>query len=237
MLQHRGSSAPGYRRRINAIVLSGDGYAIAGIAICMMRRDHSVFAFEPLPFDESVFDHRQLLFIQQIEKLLFVCNLAEIDGGQIIELGFDQLDNPSFFLEQCLKEDDLTVGFQPGMDAIEDQSLILEKHEAHAEQDKIEKALRGRLVSFDRDIENFDAIFKMVLLDKSIALIQIGFVDIDPDDVKRLLADQPVVILHHDPVADAYIQNGGLRGKIGQAILVTRVCNAVEDQCINLVSH
>jgi hypothetical protein len=73
-------------------------------------------------------------------------------------------------MEHGLEKEYFSARFQPTPNAVEHQFLIIEKHEAHAEQDEIEIPLLRRLVAFHRLVENPDLVFESAIPDQSAAM-------------------------------------------------------------------
>ena len=199
--------------------------------------DQAVLALEPFPLDEPVFIDRNPFLTEQGIEVILIGDPAEIDGGEVLELGFDELDDPCLLPEHGLEEKDLSVRPKPVSDPVENQFLVFEQHEAHAEEDEVEILFLRRLVALHRLVKDTDVIVKPTFADKAAAMVKVALVDIYADDLEVLRPDQSMVVLDHDTVADPHIQDPRIRREIMEAVVVTEVCHIINDQLVEVVFH
>ena len=75
----------------------------------------------------------------------------------------------------------------------------------------------------------------MVLLNDALTVIQVLLVDINTGDVETFAFDQVMKIFHHDAVADAYVQDGGVFGHVIQAVLIAVVGDPVDKKLVKII--
>jgi hypothetical protein len=85
-------------------------------------------------------------------------------------------------VEHGLEKEYFPPWFQPTPYTIEHQFLIAKKHEAHTKEDKIEITLLRRFIAFYGFVKNPDVVFEPAISNKTAAMTEIVFVDVDAYD-------------------------------------------------------
>jgi hypothetical protein len=115
--------------------------------------------------------------------------------------------------------------------------LILEKHEAHAEKDVVITAGGARPELFHGLMIDVDVVFHPVMTDQVAALAKIVTVDVDSIDGQHLIPYDRVKIGDHGAVADADIEDNGLRGEIIQTVIVTVGGGILDEKAIKAIAQ
>ena len=68
-------------------------------------------------------------------------------------------------------------------------------------------------------------------------MFQVIFVKLDPGYLKVFGPDQFVIMLNHGPVSDPYIKYPLVRVKIVQTVFIAEICNFVDHQIVEKISH
>ena len=129
------------------------------------RHDHAALAVEPFAFEHAVFFDGEPIVTQQIEEVLLVGRSAEIDRGEVLELGFDEVHEAGPSLEQGLGKDDLAAGLEPAFHSIQDEPRVAQEHEAHAEENAVKASLLPRGIVFRRALADVDVVLQPVFSD------------------------------------------------------------------------
>jgi hypothetical protein len=85
-------------------------------------------------------------------------------------------------VEHGLEEEYFSSWFQPTPYTVEHQFLIAKKHKAHTEEDIIIITLLRRLIAFYGFVKNPDVVFEPAISDKTAAMTEVVFVDVDAYD-------------------------------------------------------
>ncbi len=97
------------------------------------RRDHPALAVEPFTLEHPVHLDGEPGLLQQGEEISLVDRSAEIDRGQILELGLDEVHEAGPLPEDGLGEDQLPAGLEPVSGTLQDGPLVPQQHETQAE--------------------------------------------------------------------------------------------------------